>query len=147
VLFAAILLVSRMEWWNSGILEYWVWKEEKAIFYKKYCIYILWWCPSIFCFRLENTPLLRENQYNYIRFDSLNPLFHCPRTHDSNIPEFQHSNWGEAPNLIPQILSKKKAVALSPAPRLKNNSSHIILFFALYPAFELPKSGMIHLAD
>jgi len=51
----------------------------------------------------ENTPLLRENQYNYIRFDSLNPPFHYPRTHDSNIPEFQHSNWGEAPNLVVSI--------------------------------------------
>jgi len=56
----------------------------------------------------ENTPLFLKNQYNYIRFDSLNPPFHYPRTHDSakklhcvpNIPEFQHSNWGEAPNLI-----------------------------------------------
>jgi hypothetical protein len=26
----------------------------------------------------ENTPYLRENQYNYIRFDSLNPPFHYP---------------------------------------------------------------------
>ena len=26
-------------------------------------------------FAIENTPLLRENQYNYIRFDSLNPPF------------------------------------------------------------------------
>jgi hypothetical protein len=50
-------------------------------------------------FAPENTPLLRENQSNYIRFDSLNPPFHYPRTHDSNIPEFQHSNWGKAPNL------------------------------------------------
>jgi len=50
-------------------------------------------------FAPENTPLLQENQYNYIRFDSLNPPFHYPRTHDSNIPEFHHSNWGEAPNL------------------------------------------------
>jgi len=58
-------------------------------------------------FAPESTPLLRENQYNYIRFDSLNPPFHYPSTHDSakklhfvpNIPEFQHSNWGEAPNL------------------------------------------------
>jgi hypothetical protein len=51
-------------------------------------------------FAPENTPLLRANQYNYICFDFLNPSFHNPITHDSNIPEFQHSNWGEAPNLI-----------------------------------------------
>jgi hypothetical protein len=48
-------------------------------------------------FAPENTPLLLENQFNYIRFDSRNPPFHYPRNHDSNIPEFQHSNWGEAP--------------------------------------------------
>jgi hypothetical protein len=36
---------------------------------------------------------------NYIHFDSLNTPFHHPKTHDSNIPEFQHSNWGEAPSL------------------------------------------------
>ncbi len=79
-------------------------------------------------FAPENTPLLRENQSNYIRFDSLNPPFHYPlrarfqpeglpgrrvgstsrrpepmiaqKLHFvPNIPEFQHSNWGEAPNL------------------------------------------------
>jgi len=43
-------------------------------------------------FAPENTPLLRENQYNYLRFNFLNPPVHYPRTHDSNIPEFQHSN-------------------------------------------------------
>jgi hypothetical protein len=51
----------------------------------------------------ENKPLFRENQYNYIRFDSLNPSFHYPRTHDSNIPELQHSNWCKAPNLGNEI--------------------------------------------
>ena len=56
-------------------------------------------------FAPENTRLLRGNQYNYIRFDSLNPPFHYPRTHDSNIPEFQHSNWGEAPNLYRRQVS------------------------------------------
>ncbi len=47
----------------------------------------------------ENTPLLRENQYNYMRLDTLSPPFHYPRTQDSIIPEFQLSNWGEGPNL------------------------------------------------
>jgi hypothetical protein len=42
-----------------------------------------------------NTLLLGENKYNYIRSESLNPPFHYPRTHDSNIPEFQHSNWAK----------------------------------------------------
>jgi len=31
---------------------------------------------------------------------AINPTLHYPRTHCSIIPEFQHSNWGEAPNLI-----------------------------------------------
>jgi hypothetical protein len=35
----------------------------------------------------------------FYSFDSLSPPFQYPRTHHSNIPEFQHSNWGEAPNL------------------------------------------------
>ena len=43
--------------------------------------------------------LLREYHYNYIRSDSLKPPFHYPRTHDSNIPIFQHSKWSETPNL------------------------------------------------
>jgi hypothetical protein len=41
------------------------------------------------------------NHFNFIvkmNF-TINPTFHYPRTHDSNIPEFQHSNWGEAPDL------------------------------------------------
>jgi hypothetical protein len=28
------------------------------------------------------------------------PILQFPKTHFSNIPAFQHSNWGEAPNLI-----------------------------------------------
>jgi hypothetical protein len=34
-------------------------------------------------FNPENTPLFKENQFNYIRFDSLNSPFHYPITHDS----------------------------------------------------------------
>jgi hypothetical protein len=55
-------------------------------------------------FAPENIPLLQENQYKHIRFDSLNPLFHYPRTHHSSIPKFQHSNLGEAPNLSRQSI-------------------------------------------
>jgi hypothetical protein len=66
-------------------------------------------------FAPENTPLLRENQYNYIRFDSLNSPFHYPRTHYSTIPAFPpgrrpngpEANWGEAPNLIKDLKSHK----------------------------------------
>ena len=48
-------------------------------------------------FTPENTPLLRKNQYNYIRFDSLNPPFQYPLravgqnplSHHSIVPSFQ----------------------------------------------------------
>jgi len=45
-------------------------------------------------FAPENMPLSRENQYHYIRFDSLNPPFQFSRTHYSIIPLFHHSNCG-----------------------------------------------------
>ncbi|MGB5992666.1 MAG: hypothetical protein WBG61_10115, partial [Desulfobacterales bacterium] len=31
---------------------------------------------------------------------TINPTLHYPRTHYSIIPAFQHSNWGEGPNLL-----------------------------------------------
>ena len=37
----------------------------------------------------ENMPILKENQYNYIRFDTLNPPLQYSRTHDSIVPSFQ----------------------------------------------------------
>jgi hypothetical protein len=48
----------------------------------------------------ENTPLLRENQYNYMRLDTLSPPFHYPlravgstsRRPEPKIPLFQNSN-------------------------------------------------------
>jgi hypothetical protein len=51
-------------------------------------------------FEPENTPLLQENQYNYIRFDFLNPPYHYPlraigpasRRPELMIPIFQNSN-------------------------------------------------------
>ncbi|MGB9439550.1 MAG: hypothetical protein WCB15_16505, partial [Desulfobacterales bacterium] len=46
---------------------------------------------SIFCFHPENMPVLRENQYNYIRFDSLNPPLQYSRIHDSIIPIAERS--------------------------------------------------------
>jgi hypothetical protein len=54
-------------------------------------------------FASENTPLSRENQYNHIRFDSLSPPSHYPKTHGHNIPVFQYSNKSEAPNLKNQL--------------------------------------------
>jgi len=58
---------------------------------------------SIFCFCPRRYVIITRNQYNYIRFDSLNPTFHQSKTHDSakklhcvpNIPEFQQSNWAK----------------------------------------------------
>jgi len=50
-------------------------------------------------FTPENTPILRENQYNYIRFDSLNPQFQYSRTHDSIVPLFQLRSEAELSSL------------------------------------------------
>jgi hypothetical protein len=64
-------------------------------------------------FASENTPILRENQYNSIRFDSLNPPFQYSRTHHSNcgakfslvlagILIFQELNWDYGRTELPQ---------------------------------------------
>jgi len=91
--------------WNDGILECWNtgYKKRKKIYSTKMLYHHFMMMPVRHPFSAsapENTPLLQENQYNYFRFDSLNPSFHYPRTHYSIIPEFHHSNWGEAPNLL-----------------------------------------------
>ena len=101
------------EWWNIGMMEYWVWKAEKDLSYKKFCIYILWWCPSDIHFLLPPikyayaTTTKKSIQIS-LRFSKSTIPLSSPsrgvyepeaRTHDSNIPWFQHSNWGEAPNL------------------------------------------------
>jgi hypothetical protein len=81
-----------MESWNGGILGM---KSGKRSILQKMLNLHFMLMPvrhPFSAFAPENTPLLREDQYNYIRFDSLNPPFHYPRTHDSTIPEFQHSN-------------------------------------------------------
>ncbi len=136
MLFAAILLVSRMEWWNSGILarpgatnvknadsgetddqlfirrtlygfglgqgRLGMKSGKRSILQKRLYLHFMM-MPFRHPFSApvpENTPRLRENQYNYIRFDSLNPPFHYPRTHDSlrgvgstsRRPIFQNSN-------------------------------------------------------
>ncbi len=90
-----------MECWNTG------YKKRKKIYSTKNVVSTFYddtRQTSIFCFRPQKIRHYYEKiNTNYIRFDSLNPPFHYPRTHDSNIPEFQHSNWGEAPNLIHTI--------------------------------------------
>jgi hypothetical protein len=34
ILLAAIILVGRLEYWNNGMLEYWVWRNEIYFKYK-----------------------------------------------------------------------------------------------------------------
>jgi hypothetical protein len=43
----------------------------------------------------ENMELFRENTYDNIYLNFLNPSFQYPSSHDSNIPGFQYSNWGD----------------------------------------------------
>jgi hypothetical protein len=81
--------------------EYWVWKAGKCLFYKKCCIYIFCRWTSDIHFLLSPLKLrtITIKWIQFYSFDSLNPPSHYARTHDSNMPEFQHSNWGEAPDL------------------------------------------------
>ena len=90
MLFAAIRLQAE---WNNGIVEDWVWKAEKGILQKMLNLHFMMMPDRhpFSAFVPKNTPLLRENQYNYIRFDSLNPPFHYPKNHNSNIPSLHHS--------------------------------------------------------
>ncbi len=80
--------------WNDGIVECWNtgYKNRKKIYSKKMLYPHFMMMPirhPFSAFVSENTRLLRENQYNYIRFDSLNLPFHYPRT---MIPIFQNSS-------------------------------------------------------
>ena len=87
-------LGSHMEWWNSGMLEYWVWKAEKDLFYKKCCIYILWWCPSGIHFLLsprKYASITRKSiqLYSFWYSKSTTPIFQNPWFHHSIVPLFQ----------------------------------------------------------
>ena len=102
--------MSKIRLWRNGIVvcwppdrrvaptprrEDWVWKAEKDLFHKKCCIYIFLMMSvrhPFSAFTPETTPILRDNQYDYIRFDSLNPLFQYSRTHNSNIPNAKISS-------------------------------------------------------
>jgi hypothetical protein len=87
-----------MEYWNIGILGM---KSGKKSILRKMLYLNFMMMPvrhPFSAFVPENTQLLRENQYNYIRFDSLNPPFQYPGTHDSIIPLFHHSNCGAKRN-------------------------------------------------
>jgi hypothetical protein len=83
--------------WNDGIVECWkTGYEKRKKVYSKKMLYLHFMMmtdrPPFSAFAPETTPLLRENQYNYIRFDSLNPPFHYPRTRYFMIPIFHNSN-------------------------------------------------------
>jgi len=69
---------------------------ERSILKKMFYLHFLMMPVShpFSAFAPESMPILRENQYNYIRFDSLKPPFQYSRTHDSIIPLFHHSNCG-----------------------------------------------------
>jgi hypothetical protein len=65
-----------MEYWNDGILG--MKSGKKYLFHQKNVISAFYddaLQTSIFCFRTKITPLLRKNQYKYIRFDTLNSPF------------------------------------------------------------------------
>ena len=77
-----------MECWNTG------YEKRKKIYSTKNVVSTFYddaHQASIFCFHPENMPVLRENQYNYIRFDTLNPPLQYSRTHDSIIPIAERS--------------------------------------------------------
>jgi len=69
--------------WNDGIVECWNtgYEKRKKIYSTKNVVSRFYddaRQPSIFYLHpstTENTPILREYQYNYLRFDPLNPTF------------------------------------------------------------------------
>ena len=78
-----------MESWNVGRLGM---KSGKRSILQKILYLHFMMMPvrhPFSAFAPENTPILQENQYNYIRFDFLNPPSQNSRTHDSIIPLFQ----------------------------------------------------------
>jgi hypothetical protein len=69
-----------VEFWKAG------YEKRKQVYSKKMLNLHFMMMPvrhPFSAFAPENTPLLQKNQDNYIRFDSLKPPFHYPRTHDS----------------------------------------------------------------
>jgi hypothetical protein len=75
-----------MEKWNVGILG--MKSGNRSILKKMLNLQFMMMLVRhpFSAFSKYSTPLLRENQYNYIRFDSLNPPFHYPQA-----PIFQYS--------------------------------------------------------
>jgi hypothetical protein len=55
-----------------------------------------YWNDGIVGFLKDIIPLLFFVKTNF----AINPTFQHPKAHYSNIPEFQHSNWGEAPKFL-----------------------------------------------
>jgi hypothetical protein len=63
-----------MECWNTGYE-----KRKRSILQKMLYLHLMMMPVRhpLSAFAQETAPILRENQYNYIRFDSRNPPFHC----------------------------------------------------------------------
>jgi hypothetical protein len=91
-----------VEWWNVGhrLVELRAYGSERILGMKSgkrsilqkmlYLHFMMMLVRHPFStFTPENTPQLRKNQYNYIRFDSLNPPVQYSRTHYSIVPSFQ----------------------------------------------------------
>jgi len=89
-----------MEFWNAGRLGM---KNGKRSILQKMLDLHFMMMPGGYPFSAlapENTPLLRKNQYNYIRLDSLNPPFQYSRTHYSINPSFQLRSEAELSSFV-----------------------------------------------
>jgi hypothetical protein len=93
-----------MESWTNGTLEYWVWKADMVYSQNNVesTIFDDTRQTIIFCFQSHKlhdySKKINAMMCSLILF-SLYASFHFPRTRYFIIPLFQHSNWGEAPNL------------------------------------------------
>jgi len=72
---------------------------------------------------------------------TINPTLYYPRTHYSTIPEFQHSNWGEAPyrfcrfyaaSLTAQITRFRLTICTVSAEVVEITRN---MFYKFYPGF------------
>jgi hypothetical protein len=82
--------------WNDGIVECWNtgYKKRKKIYFIKNVVSTFnddVRKTSIFGFGPRKYATIARISIQLNSFDTLNPPFHYPRAHDSNIPEFQHS--------------------------------------------------------
>jgi hypothetical protein len=88
-----------VEFWKTGH------EKRKKVYYTKNVVSTFYYDArqaSVFCYRPRKYATNTRKSIKLNSFDSLKTPFHYHRTHDSNFPEFQHSNWGDAPNLSVQ---------------------------------------------